>query len=229
MKEGIKVINKALNKGLTVLSEHDSKELLKAYKIPVARDIMVSTQEEFKKALSEIGYPLVIKGCSPGLIHKTEQGLVRVDVRSEKEANDAFQEFMTAMKGEERAILVQEMVKGLRELMVGMTRDPQFGPCVMFGLGGIFTEILRDISFRVAPLEKRDALEMMREIKAHKILDKVRGMPAADLEELSETLIRVGEIGLEIDAIKEIDINPLIISGRRPVAVDALVVLNPGS
>jgi acetyl-CoA synthetase (ADP-forming) len=175
---------------------------------------MVSTQEEFKKALSEIGYPLVIKGCSPGLIHKTEQGLVRVDVRSEKEANDAFQEFMTAMKGEERAILVQEMVKGLRELMVGMTRDPQFG---------------RDISFRVAPLEKRDALEMMREIKAHKILDKVRGMPAADLEELSETLIRVGEIGLEIDAIKEIDINPLIISGRRPVAVDALVVLNPGS
>jgi acetyl-CoA synthetase (ADP-forming) len=229
MKEGIKVINKALNKGLTVLSEHDSKELLKAYKIPVARDIMVSTQEEFKKALSEIDYPLVIKGCSPGLTHKTEQGLVRLDVRNEKEANGAFQEFMTAMKGEERAILVQEMVKGHRELMVGMTRDPQFGPCVMFGLGGIFTEILRDISFRVAPLEKRDALEMMREIKAHKILDKVRGMPAADLEELSETLIRVGEIGLEIDAIKEIDINPLIISGRRPVAVDALVVLNPGS
>lgn len=229
MKEGIKVINKALNKGLTVLSEHDSKELLKAYKIPVARDIMVSTQEEFKKALSEIGYPLVIKGCSPGLTHKTEQGLVRLDVRNEKEAQDAFHEVISGMENQERAILVQEMVKGHRELMVGMTRDPQFGPCVMFGLGGIFTEILRDISFRVAPLEKRDALEMMREIKAHKILDKVRGMPEADLEELSETLIRVGEIGLEIDAIKEIDINPLIISGRRPVAVDALVVLNPGS
>ena len=229
MKEAIKLINKALNEGLTVLSEHDSKELLKAYEIPVAREIMVWTQEEFKKALSEIGYPLVIKGCSPGLAHKTEQGLVRLDVRSEKEANDAFQEFMSAMKGDESAILVQEMVKGHRELMVGMTRDPQFGPCVMFGLGGIFTEILRDISFRVAPLEKRDALEMMREIKAHKILDEVRGMPEADLEELSQILISIGEIGLEIEAIKEIDINPLILSGRKPVAVDALVVLNPGS
>jgi acetyl-CoA synthetase (ADP-forming) len=108
-----------------------------------------------------------------------------------------------------------------------MTRDPQFGPCVMFGLGGIFTEILRDISFRVAPIEKRDALEMAREIKGHKILDEVRGMPAADMEKLCGILITVGRIGLENPAVKEIDINPLILSGADPVAVDALVVLNP--
>jgi len=97
----------------------------------------------------------------------------------------------------------------------------------MFGLGGIFTEILKDISFRVAPLEKHDALEMMREIKGHKILDAVRGMPAADIDALADILIAVGRIGLENDDVKEIDINPLILQGSKPVAVDALVVLDP--
>jgi acetyl-CoA synthetase (ADP-forming) len=229
MDERGKGIEKALNEGRSMLSEHESKQLLRAYDIPVTREIVVRTQEAFREAISKMGYPLVIKGCSPDLIHKTEQGLVRVDIRSDKEAFDAFQETMSSMPDQQRAVLVQEMVKGSRELMVGMTRDSQFGPCVMFGLGGIFTEILKDISFRVAPIEKRDALEMMQEIKAHKILGNIRGMPAADLEELSAILIRVGEIGLENDAVKEIDVNPLILSGKRPVAVDALVVLHSGS
>jgi len=117
------------------------------------------------------------------------------------------------------------MVNGQRELVVGLTRDPQFGPCVMFGLGGIFTEILKDTAFRVAPLEKCDALDMMQEIKGRKILEAVRGMEPADLDALSQILINVGRIGIENDQIKEIDINPLILSGARPVAVDALVVL----
>jgi acetyl-CoA synthetase (ADP-forming) len=132
---------------------------------------------------------------------------------------------MSAPQSGEKALLVQEMVKGSRELMVGMTRDAQFGPCVMFGLGGVFTEILKDVSFRVAPITKRDALEMMQEIKAHKILDDIRGMPAADLETLSEILIKIGQIGVENEGIKEIDVNPLILQGSKPVAVDALVVL----
>ena len=132
---------------------------------------------------------------------------------------------MAGMNGSGNTILVQEMVKGQRELVVGLNRDPQFGPCVMFGLGGIFTEILKDIAFRIAPLEKRDALEMMQEIKARKILEPVRGMPAADLDKLSDILIKVGTIGLEQEAVKEIDINPVILSGSNPVAVDALVVL----
>jgi acetyl-CoA synthetase (ADP-forming) len=117
------------------------------------------------------------------------------------------------------------MVRGSRELVVGMTRDPQFGPCVMFGLGGIYTEILRDVSFRVAPLEKRDALQMTQEIRGRKILESVRGMPPADMEALCRILIQVGQIGMEHGAIKEIDINPLILSGSQPVAVDALVIL----
>jgi len=143
------------------------------------------------------------------------------------EARDAFNNIMAGMNGSHGSILVQEMIKGKRELVIGLIRDPQFGPCVMFGLGGIFTEILKDVSFRLAPLEKRDALEMMDEIKAHKILDAVRGMDAVDRDILSEILINVGKIGVENDTIKEIDINPVIISGSRPVAVDALIVLQP--
>lgn len=227
MDKNVKIIEKALKEGRGVLSEHEAKELLSVYKIPVAREMVAKTEGDLTKATNDIGYPLVMKGCSPDLTHKTEQGLVKVDLRNDEEARAAFQEIMNNMQGQQKAVLVQELVRGSRELMVGMTRDAQFGPCVMFGLGGIFTEILKDISFRVAPIEKRDAKEMMQEIKGHKILENVRGMPAADLEELSEILIRVGEIGLDNDAIKEIDVNPLILSGSQPVAVDALVVLNP--
>lgn len=227
MEKRMNAIEKALQEGRTTLSEHESKELLTAYKIPVTREIVVKDQKEFIEAIRELGYPLVIKGCSPNLIHKTEQGLVKVDLRNDEESHAAFEEIMSNTEDQQKAVLVQEMVKGRRELMVGMTRDSQFGPCVMFGLGGIFTEILKDTSFRVAPIEKRDAMEMMQEIKASKILGDIRGMPAADLEQLSEILIKVGQIGLENEAIKEIDINPLILSGGRPVAVDALVVLSP--
>jgi acetyl-CoA synthetase (ADP-forming) len=159
------------------------------------------------------------------LSHKTESGLVRIDIRNEQEALSAFEEIKDGMKVPGGAVPVQEMVKGPRELVVGLTRDIQFGPCVMFGLGGIFTEILKDTAFRVAPLEREDALDMMQEIKARKILDAVRGMPAADTEQLADILIKVGKMGLENDSIKEIDINPIILSGPKPIAVDALVVL----
>ena len=219
------IVEKARREGRKTLSEYESKDFLKSYGIPVTREILVRTQEECKKATQAIGYPIVLKGCSPHLAHKTEKGLVRVDIRSEQEAVLAFDDLTARMEGKEKDILVQEMIKGTRELVAGMTRDPQFGPCVMFGLGGIFTEILKDIAFRVAPLEKRDALEMTQEIKAHKILGAVRGMPAADMDLLCDILVKVGEIGMENEFIQEIDINPLILSGTKPVAVDALIVL----
>jgi len=221
------LLEKALSEGRTILSEHESKKFLSAYGIPVTREILVHEQRDFMKAAREIGYPLVIKACSSKLAHKTEKGLVRVDVRNGREGKAAFEDLLSRVEDSEKAILVQEMIRGSRELVVGMTRDDQFGPCVMFGLGGIFTEVLRDISFRVAPIEKRDAVEMMREIKAHKILDAVRGMPAADMDKLCGILITMGRIGIENESIKEIDVNPLILAGSMPIAVDALVVLNP--
>ena len=219
------IIEKASAEGRTTLSEYESKILLKTYGIPVTKEILATDMDGLMEAAGKIGYPLVLKGSSSEIAHKTEKGLIKVDIRNKEEAREAFTEIMGAMDVDDGAVLVQEMVKGQRELVVGLTRDPQFGPCVMFGLGGIFTEILKDISFRVAPLEKRDALEMMQDIKGHKILEAVRGMEAADLDRLAEILIAVGNIGLEHEAIKEIDMNPVILSGSRPIVVDALVVL----
>ncbi|MEE9610199.1 MAG: acetate--CoA ligase family protein [Desulfatiglandales bacterium] len=224
----MEILDKALKEGRKTLSEYESKVILASYQIPVTREILVESSEEIITAAREIGYPVVMKGCAPEIPHKTEKGLIRTDIRDDREALDAFNDIMAGMNGiEGAAALVQEMIRGKRELAVGMIRDPQFGPCVMFGLGGIFTEILKDVSFGVAPLEKRDAFDMMDEIKAHKILDVTRGMEAVDREVLSEMLINVGRIGMENDSIKEIDINPVIISGSRPIAVDALVVLDP--
>jgi acetyl-CoA synthetase (ADP-forming) len=221
----MKIIDTALNEGRSTLSEYESKQVLASYGIPVTPEELVINPEDLSQAIHKIGYPLVMKGCAAEIAHKTERGLIRLDVRNEDEAQTAFKEITAAMDGAEKAVLVQQMIKGQRELVVGLTRDPQFGPCVMFGLGGIFTEILEDTSFRVAPIEKRDALEMIQEIKAHKILEAIRGMEPVDKDMLADILIEIGRLGIENEAVKEIDINPLIISRGKPVAVDALVVL----
>ncbi len=219
------LIEKSVQKGRSALSEYESKQVLAQYGIPCTREIMVQSLQDLEDAAEKIGFPLVLKGCGRHIAHKTEKGLIRVDIRNQKEAKAAFEGITAEMAGADGNVLMQEMIKGSRELVVGLTRDAQFGPCVMFGLGGIFTEVLEDITFRVAPLEKQDALEMMHEIRAHKMLNAIRGMKAADLEMLAEILIRVGQIGLENEAIKEIDINPVILSHGKPIAVDALVVL----
>jgi acyl-CoA synthetase (NDP forming) len=219
------ILAQALKEGRTTLSEYEAKAVLASYHIPVTREILVEHSHEATRAAHEIGYPVAIKGCAPEITHKTEKGLIQTDIRNDEEMLVAFNDIVSGMNRGKGAVLVQEMIKGKRELVVGLIRDPQFGPCVMFGLGGIFTEILRDVSFRLAPLEKRDALEMIQEIKAHKILDAVRGMEPVDRDMLSEMLINVGKIGMEHDMVKEIDINPVIVSGSRPIAVDALIVL----
>lgn len=218
------IIEKVLSEGRTTLSEYESKQLLAQYDIPVTREKLIHQEEELAGAIEDIGYPLVLKGCSPEISHKTEKDLIRVDIRSDGEAIDAFREIKASMNPGD-GVLVQEMIKGKRELMVGLTRDAQFGPCVMFGLGGIFTEILKDVSFRLAPLTQRDALDMLSDIRGSKILDAVRGMEAVDRDAAARILMNVGRIGLENDRVKEVDVNPLIVRGGKPVAVDALVVL----
>ena len=221
----MKLIDDALNEGRCQLSEYESKQVLASYGLPVTDEKLAKTPEELITAAAIIGYPLVLKACSADIAHKTEKGLIRVDVRNEEEAKTAFNDIVQRMNGRGKAVLVQQMIRGQRELVMGLTRDPQFGPCVMFGLGGIFTEILEDTVFRVAPLEKFDAMDMMQEIKSRKILDAVRGLEAVDRDLLAEMLIKVGQIGIENENIKEIDINPVIISSGNPVAVDALVIL----
>lgn len=220
-----KIISSALRKKRTTLSEYEAKKVLAAYDIPVTREILIKEKKDLDKALEKISFPLVMKGCSAEVAHKTEKGLIHVDIRTVKEAKKAFTEIMAGLAGFEGGVLVQEMIKGRRELVMGLTRDPQFGPCVMFGLGGIFTEILRDVTFRRAPLEMQDARDMMQDIKGRKILDAVRGMEAADTDLLARMLINLGQIGLDFESIMEIDLNPVILTGAKPVVVDALVVM----
>jgi acyl-CoA synthetase (NDP forming) len=222
----MEIVAEALKRGQKGLSEFDSKRLLQAYGFPVVHEVLAQSRSGAIRAAKEIGLPVVLKGCSPEIAHKTEKKLIEVDLRSLKEVERAYEGIVqrvgdTPLDG----ILVQEMVKGSRELVIGMIRDPQFGPCVMFGLGGIFTEVLKDVSFRIAPLEKRDALEMAQEIKGAAVLGTFRGMPPVDRELLTSMLMNTGRLGLELPAVKEVDVNPLIISGNRPIAVDALVVL----
>jgi acyl-CoA synthetase (NDP forming) len=223
--KAVKIIGDALRDGRKTLSEYEAKQVLASYDIPVTKEVLLKDKKNLENAIRKIGYPLVMKGCSAQIAHKTEKGLIHVDIRSIKEAKKAFNEIMDGMKGFEGGVLAQEMIKGRRELVMGLTRDAQFGPCVMFGLGGIFTEILKDISFRRAPLKRSDASDMMKEIRGHKILDAVRGMEAADKKLLTDMLINIGRIGLEIPEVSEIDLNPVIISGSNPVVVDALIVL----
>lgn len=230
MEEKMGIIEEALAKGQRTLSEHQSKLFLREHGIPVTREELVLGEDEAVAAAEKLGYPVVLKACGPDISHKTERNLVQVGLDDAEEVRRAYRTIIENLGGDPyEGILVQEMIRGERELVVGLVRDPQFGPCVMFGLGGIFTEVLKDTSFRVAPLEKYDALQMMDEIRAKAILGPFRGKPPVDKDKLADILIAVGDIGMKYDQVKEIDINPLIIAGAEPVAVDALVVLGDGS
>lgn len=224
----MEIIQRAIDEGRAALSEYESKLVLKDFGIPVTNEVLVKSGTDLDKACASIGFPLVIKACSPNISHKTERGLIHTDVRSREDAIKAYEEILSRLhEGESADILVQEMAHGKRELVAGMNRDSQFGPCVMFGLGGIFTEVLNDVSFRVAPIDLSEAMEMMSEIRGAKILENIRGMEEADREALAKILVTIGAIGIEQESVKEIDINPIILSGSRPLAVDALIVLQP--
>jgi acyl-CoA synthetase (NDP forming) len=226
MEGAMNIIEEAVKRGAKTLSEHESKLFLAEHGIPVTREVVVSTEENAVLAAEDIGYPVVLKGSGEALSHKTEMNLIAIDMRSEAEVREAFQRLTSNPEVTVEEVLVQQMVKGDRELVIGLTRDDQFGPCVMFGLGGIFTEILEDISFRVAPLRRVDAMEMMDDIRGKKILDAVRGKAPVDREVLADILVSLGQIGLDHEKIREIDINPLKILDGKPIAVDALVVLD---
>lgn len=225
-----RLIDRALKSGHGALSEFDSKRVLAAYGVPVTREKLVDSAAAATKAADGLGYPVVLKGCAPDLLHKTEAGLVAVGLGSAKDVEMAFKT-LSSRAGPDFAggYLVQEMIRGERELMIGMIRDEQFGPSVMFGLGGIFTEVLEDVVFRLAPLSLTDARQMMAEIRAARILDAVRGMVRVDRAALARAIVGVGKAAADNPEIAEIDINPLIIAGSKPVAVDGLIILKaPG-
>ena len=221
-----RLIARSVKAGQRALSEYDSKRVLSAYGVPVAVERLAPTAGVARNIAKKIGYPVVLKACSPNLLHKTEAGLIVIGIGSSQELTKAYKDLLArAGKTYDGTFIVQKMLKGQRELMIGMTRDKQFGPSVMFGLGGIFTEVFRDICFRLAPLKSRDAQQMMNEIRSTGILDAVRGMPKVDRQILSRAIVGVGRVAIDNPEIIEIDINPLIVVGSKPIAVDGLIVL----
>ena len=220
-----RLLAEAAARGQTVLAEHEAKRVLGAYGLPVTREILVTRRAEVGPAAAAVGYPVALKVSSPVVPHKSEEGLVRLAVADEAAALEAFDALAATLAGRPGGVLVQEMGPGRRELAVGLMRDPDFGPCVMFGLGGVFTEALGDAVFRRAPLDAADAADMLEEIRGRRLLTEIRGLPAADREALAGILIALGQIGLDHEAIGEIDLNPVILAQARPVVADALIVL----
>jgi succinyl-CoA synthetase beta subunit len=221
----MKIIEDAIKRGSKNLSEFASKQLLSAYGIPVTNEKTATTVEGAVSAANSIGYPVVLKASGENLQHKTEFDLIRLDLKDASQVKLACAGLFEESAVPITEVLVQQMIKGNRELLAGLKRDSQFGPCVVFGLGGILAEILEDVSIRVAPITPFDALDMMEDIRGKKILDAFRGKPPVDRNALTEFLIALGRIGLENDAVSEIDINPIKLIQGKPVAVDALVVL----
>jgi acetyltransferase len=207
------------------LDEHLSKRILAAAGVPVVEERLVASVDEAGTAAIELGFPVVMKGLRPGKIHKTELGLVRLRIASRREAADQFHSLMAAMNAT-GAVLVQRQVRAELELIVGMIRDPQFGPCVMLGLGGVMAEVFRDTVFAMAPLTRSDALRLIARLGAQQLLDGFRGAPAVDREALARILVRVGQLGCACPSVREIDINPVLVSNGQPVAVDASVIVD---
>lgn len=218
------IIAAAVARQQKTLTEYESKQLLAAYGIPVTGDRLALSEEAAVAAALAVGFPVVLKGSAADVAHKTEKGLVHLGLTSAEEVRLAYRA-VRKEAGAEIPVLVAEMLPRGRELLVGMTRFPAFGPCVMLGLGGVFAEALRDITFRAAPLGEAEAEEMLQDLRAKAIFEEFRGMPAVDRAALLKLLVTLGQLALLHPEIAEIDINPVMINGSQPVAVDALVVL----
>ncbi|MEW6526184.1 MAG: acetate--CoA ligase family protein [Spirochaetota bacterium] len=219
------IIQKALKNKQKALDEHAAKTLLALYGIPIPDETLIGSKEELDVVVDSLKYPVVMKACHPDIMHKTEKGLVILPIKNSADAKVAFNEIQKRA-GFETPILVYPLVEGKREFMAGAIHQKGFGKAVLFGLGGIFTEALKDITFRVAPLSKRDAFEMLNDIHAKTLLGKFRNEDEVDASSLANLLYIVSAVPLLHPEISEIDCNPIIISGSKPVVIDALVVLN---
>lgn len=227
--------------GETLLTEHKAARLLESAGVPCARGELAETPEEALDAAGRLGYPLALKVQSPDLLHKSEAGAVRLNMSGEAELEEAFREMEKVMEGLKKSgghegnappslegILVQEMLPAGQEVIIGVKREPGLGPAVMFGLGGVLTEVLEDVTFKMAPLTEKDAREMLDEIKGGRLLDGYRGMPAVDREMLVEVLLKVSALAYHNPSIREIDINPFMAlpKGQAGRAADAVVILD---
>lgn len=226
----VDVIDRAKSEGRTVLTEIESKQILGEAGIPTTGARLATSADEAVKAAKELGYPVVLKIVSPDVTHKSDVGGVRLGLDSPETVTAAFAEISEAVKRHEPnaridGVAVQKMARPGIEVIVGMSKDPQFGPVLMFGLGGVLVEVLKDVSFRIVPLEPRDARQMVREIKGFPVLQGFRGQDPADLEALEKLLLKVSSFVDAHPEIEELDLNPVFAYKDGALAVDARIVV----
>ncbi|HUV79853.1 MAG TPA: acetate--CoA ligase family protein [Candidatus Bathyarchaeia archaeon] len=226
-----KLVSNALAQGRHVLLEPEAKALVSAWGIQVPNSVRIKGIEDVAVALKAVTPPLVLKVVSQDIIHKRDVGGVITGIDDREELSKALREMKETLAEKAPAariegFLVEEMVPTGIELIIGGVRDPQFGPAVMFGTGGFAVELVKDVSFRLAPLSRAEVFEMMREVKSYPLLTGFRGSKPVDLEKLAANVMELSEVLLEIEAIEEIEINPLLVCDVGAVAVDARVVLH---
>ncbi|MEM3731229.1 MAG: acetate--CoA ligase family protein [Candidatus Bathyarchaeia archaeon] len=224
------IFDKAHKEGRKYLLETEAKSICQEYGIPVTKFKLAKSEDEAIKFSEEIGYPIVLKIVSPDIIHKSDVGGVVVGLKSASEVRDAYKKILENVKKHKKdakivGVLVQEMAPPSTEVIVGAVKDPQFGPALMFGLGGIFVEVLKDVTFRVAPITEDEAREMISEVRAYPILKGYRSLPPADIESIVQILLNTSKLVVEHPEIKEIDLNPIMVYEKGAKTVDARIIL----
>jgi acyl-CoA synthetase (NDP forming) len=230
MNQTVKIINQAKKEGRKALLENEAKTICIEYGIPVNKFSLAKNEKEAEAQANQIGYPIVLKIVSPDIIHKSDAGGVLLNLKTTTEVSIAYKKIIeNAKKYRSDAkiigVLVQEMVPQSTEVIVGAIKDPQFGQTVMFGLGGVFVELLKDVNFRVAPINSEDAKEMITQLKAFPLLNGYRNTPPADIDALSAILCSVSRLVMENPEIKELDLNPVMAYPKGAKTVDARVIL----
>jgi acetyl-CoA synthetase (ADP-forming) len=209
------------------LAEHESLALLREHGIPTVEELVVDRPGAAVEAADRLGYPVVVKATGAGLAHKSERGLVRLGLRGAADVEAAATELLAGSPPGDAPgqLIVAPMLDGRRELLAGAHDDPQFGPAVVVGIGGVFAEALRDVAFRLAPLERRDALEMIGDLRSVGYLGPFRGEPAVDRDRLAAVLLALSDVITRRAEVAAVDVNPLVVVDGAPIGVDALVEL----
>jgi len=230
MKKVSEIFTEARKEGRKYLLEPEAKTVCTEYGIPVTKFMVAKTEDEAVRFADELGYPVVLKIVSPDIIHKFDVGGVVLNLKDPSGTREAYRKILDNVKKHKpkakiRGVIVQEMAPESTEVIVGATKDPQFGPALMFGLGGIFVEVLKDVTFRIAPIDEEDAREMITEVKAYPILKGYRNQPPADINAITQILVNTSRLVMDHQEIKELDLNPIMVYEKGAKTVDARIIL----
>jgi acyl-CoA synthetase (NDP forming) len=229
----VSILDQAEKEGRSILTEFESKRILRQAGIPVVETRLAKTQKEAVSLSRKMGFPVVLKISSPEVIHKSDSGGVKLSLNNAAEVKKAYDEILKKVKKQYpeaavHGVSVQKMVRPGTEVIIGTSKDPQFGPVIMFGLGGIFVELLKDLSFRVIPVKRKDAQEMIQEIKGYPLLKGYRGKEPSSITALVEIILKISKFIEQNSRVKELDLNPIFAYRDKAVAVDARIILEKG-